>query len=86
MRQYEPVPEQPMDQQLQVDCCETKQKTTDNKEINLYFNCFGLAHSRHKYMNGRHVHLLQEMQIRCLKMHFNPTDDEQMKSFMIRTT
>lgn len=50
VRQYEAVPEQPMGKQLQVDWGETKQKTTDNKEIKLYFIAFVLAHSRHKYM------------------------------------
>ncbi|PEA55758.1 IS21 family transposase [Bacillus pseudomycoides] len=50
VRQYEAVPEQPMGKQLQVDWGETKQKTTQKKEIKLYFIAFVLAHSRYKYM------------------------------------
>ena len=65
VRQYEAVPEQPMGKQLQVDWGETKQKTTDNKEIKLYFIAFVLAHSRHKYMEWQAHPFTTRDAIRC---------------------
>ncbi|MEM5018699.1 IS21 family transposase [Metabacillus indicus] len=65
VRQYEAVPEQPMGKQLQVDWGETKQKTTDNKEIKLYFIAFVLAHSRHKYMEWQARPFTTRDAIRC---------------------
>ena len=65
VRQYEAVPEQPMGKQLQVDWGETKQKTTDNKEIKLYFIAFVLAHSRHKYMEWQVRPFTTRDAIRC---------------------
>ena len=49
-REYEAVMEQPPGKQLQVDWGQTIQKTTDGKEVKLYFIAFVLAHSRHKYV------------------------------------
>lgn len=49
-RVYEAVEELPPGQQLQVDWGQTWQKTTDKKEIKLYFIAFVLSHSRQKYM------------------------------------
>ncbi|WP_110927350.1 IS21 family transposase [Bacillus massiliglaciei] len=65
VRQYEAVPEQPMGKQLQVDWGETKQKTTENKEIKLYFIAFVLAHSRHKYMEWQARPFTTRDAIRC---------------------
>lgn len=65
IRQYEAVPEQPMGKQIQVDWGETKQKTTDNKEIKLYFIAFVLAHSRHKYMEWQARPFTTRDAIRC---------------------
>ena len=65
VRQYEAVPEQPMGKQLQVDWGETKQKTTDNKEIKLYFIAFVLAHSRHKYTEWQARPFTTRDAIRC---------------------
>nr|BAD18152.1 transposase A of IS643 [Halalkalibacterium halodurans] len=65
IRQYEAVPEQPMGKQLQVDWGETKQKTTDNKEIKLYFIAFVLAHSRQKYMEWQARPFTTRDAIRC---------------------
>ena len=65
VRQYEAVPEQPMGKQLQVDWGETKQKTTNNKEIKLYFIAFVLAHSRHKYMEWQARPFTTRDAIRC---------------------
>lgn len=65
VRQYEAVPERPMGKQLQVDWGETKQKTTDNKEIKLYFIAFVLAHSRHKYMEWQARPFTTRDAIRC---------------------
>ncbi len=65
VRQYEAVPEQPMGKQLQVDWGETKQKTTDNKEIKLYFIAFVLAHSRQKYMEWQTRPFTTRDAIRC---------------------
>ncbi|WP_106406276.1 IS21 family transposase [Bacillus marinisedimentorum] len=65
VRQYEAVPEQPMGKQLQVDWGETKQRTTDKKEIKLYFIAFVLAHSRHKYMEWQTRPFTTRDAIRC---------------------
>ncbi|MGM0975993.1 MAG: IS21 family transposase, partial [Bacillota bacterium] len=65
VRQYEAVPEQPMGKQLQVDWGETKQKTTDNKEIKLYFIAFVMAHSRYKYMEWQTRPFTTRDAIRC---------------------
>ncbi|WP_371017948.1 IS21 family transposase [Pseudalkalibacillus sp. JSM 102089] len=65
VRQYEAVPEQPMGKQLQVDWGETKQKTTDSKEIKLYFIAFVLAHSRYKYMEWQTSPFTTRDAIRC---------------------
>ncbi|RFU69981.1 IS21 family transposase [Peribacillus saganii] len=65
VRQYEAVPEQPMGKQLQVDWGETKQKTTDNKEIKLFFIAFVMAHSRQKYMEWQTRPFTTRDAIRC---------------------
>lgn len=65
VRQYEAVPEQPMGKQLQVDWGETKQKTTDNKEIKLYFIAFVMVHSRQKYMEWQIRPFTTRDAIRC---------------------
>ncbi|QHT48590.1 IS21 family transposase [Bacillus sp. SB49] len=65
VRQYEAIPEQPMGKQLQVDWGETKQKTTDRKEIKLYFIAFVLAHSRQKYMEWQSRPFTTRDAIRC---------------------
>ncbi|PPA68454.1 IS21 family transposase [Jeotgalibacillus proteolyticus] len=65
VRQYEAVPEQPMGKQLQVDWGITRQKTTDNKEIKLYFIAFVLAHSRQKYTEWQTHPFTTRDAIRC---------------------
>ncbi|UOR13908.1 IS21 family transposase [Halobacillus amylolyticus] len=65
VRQYEAIPEQPMGKQLQVDWGETKQKTTESKEIKLYFIAFVLAHSRQKYMEWQTRPFTTRDAIRC---------------------
>lgn len=65
VRQYEAVPEQPMGKQIQVDWGETKQRTTDKKEIKLYFIAFVLAHSRYKYMEWQTRPFTTKDAIRC---------------------
>ncbi|MGG0741655.1 helix-turn-helix domain-containing protein, partial [Niallia taxi] len=65
VRQYEAIPEQPMGKQLQVDWGETKQKTTEKKEIKLYFIAFVLAHSRYKYMEWQDRPFTTRDAIRC---------------------
>lgn len=70
VRQYEAVPEQPMGKQLQVDWGETKQETTDNKEIKLYFIAFVLAHSRYKYMEWQARPFTTRDAIRCHESAF----------------
>lgn len=49
-RDYEAVDEQPPGKQMQVDWGQTIQKSTQKKEVKLYFIAFVLAHSRQKYM------------------------------------
>lgn len=49
-RVYEAIPDPPMGQQAQVDFGQTIQKTTNGKEIKLYFISFVLSHSRYKYV------------------------------------
>ncbi|MGD7007311.1 IS21 family transposase [Metabacillus sp. 84] len=65
VRQYEAVPEQPMGKQLQVDWGETKQRTSDNKEIKLHFIAFVMAHSRQKYMEWQTRPFTTKDAIRC---------------------
>ncbi|MCP3033599.1 IS21 family transposase [Halobacillus sp. A1] len=65
VRQYEAIPEQPMGKQLQVDWGETKQKTTNKKEIKLYFIAFVLAHSRQKYTEWQTRPFTTRDAIRC---------------------
>ena len=48
-RVYEAVPDPPMGKQAQVDFGQTIQKTSDGKEVKLYFISFVLSHSRYKY-------------------------------------
>lgn len=50
IRSYEAVQDPPMGQQAQVDFGQTKQKTTNGKEMKLYFISFVLSHSRYKYV------------------------------------
>ena len=64
-RQYEAVSEQPMGKQLQVDWGQTKQKTTEKKEVKLYFIAFVLAHSRYKYMEWQDRPFTTKDAIRC---------------------
>ena len=64
-RQYEAVPEQPMGKQIQVDWGETRQKTTTQKEVKLYFIAFVLAHSRYKYMEWQDRPFTTKDAIRC---------------------
>lgn len=49
-RIYQAIADPPMGQQAQVDFGETKQKTSQGKEIKLYFISFVLSHSRYKYV------------------------------------
>lgn len=49
-RQYEAVEEQPLGKQMQVDWGESRQKTSQNKEVKLYCICFVLSNSRYKYV------------------------------------
>lgn len=49
-RVYQAIPDPPMGQQAQVDFGQTKQKTSEGKEKNLYFISFVLSHSRYKYV------------------------------------
>lgn len=49
-RAYEAIPDPPMGQQAQVDFGQTKQKTSDGKEVRLNFISFVLSHSRYKYV------------------------------------
>ena len=49
LRPYSAVPELLMGQQIQVDWGQTKQKTSENKQVKLYFIAFVLSHSRYKY-------------------------------------
>lgn len=64
-RQYEGVSEQPIGKQLQVDWGQTKQKTTEKKEVKLYFIAFVLAHSRYKYMEWQDRPFTTKDAIRC---------------------
>ncbi|MGD7007033.1 IS21 family transposase [Metabacillus sp. 84] len=70
VRQYEAVPERPMGKQLQVDWGETKQKTSDHKEIKLHFIAFVMAHSRQKYMEWQTRPFTTRDAIRCHKHAF----------------
>jgi len=54
-----------MGKQIQVDWGETKQKTTEKKEIKLYFIAFVLAHSRYKYMEWQDRPFTTKDAIRC---------------------
>ncbi|MGG1690904.1 IS21 family transposase [Heyndrickxia ginsengihumi] len=49
-RSYEAVQDPPMGQQAQVDFGQINQKTTNGKEIKMYFISFVLSHSRYKYV------------------------------------
>lgn len=49
-RVYEAIPDPPMGQQAQVDFGQTTQKTSDGKEVKMYFISFVLSHSRYKYV------------------------------------
>jgi len=49
-RIYQAIPDPPMGEQAQVDFGETKQKTSQGKEVKLYFISFVLSHSRYKYV------------------------------------
>lgn len=49
-RQYLAVPELPMGHQIQVDWGQTKQRTSEDKLIKLYFIAFVLSNSRYKYV------------------------------------
>lgn len=71
VRQYEAVPQQPMGKQIQVDWGETKQKTTEKKEIKLYFIAFVLAHSRYKYMEWQDRPFTTKDAIRCHENAFS---------------
>ena len=48
-RDYEANPDPEMGRQVQVDFGETRQKTSDNKTVKLYFIAFVLSNSRYKY-------------------------------------
>lgn len=65
VRQYEAIIEQPMGKQIQVDWGMTKQKTTEKKEMKLYFIAFVLAHSRFKYMEWQDRPFTTKDTIRC---------------------
>jgi len=65
VRQYEAIAEQPMGKQIQVDWGVTKQKTTEKKEVKLYFIAFVLAHSRYKYMEWQDRPFTTKDTIRC---------------------
>src|SRR5690606_34478579 len=64
-REYESVDEQPLGKQMQVDWGQTIQKTTDKKEIKLYFIAFVLANSRQKYMEWQVRPFTTRDAIRC---------------------
>jgi transposase len=49
-REFEAVDEQPPGKQMQVDWGQTIQKTTNGKDVKLYFIAFVLAYSRQKYV------------------------------------
>ena len=65
VRQYEAILEKTMGKQLQVDWGETKQKTTEKKEIKLYLVAFVLAHSWYKYMEWQNRPFTTSDAIRC---------------------
>ncbi|RTQ86065.1 IS21 family transposase [Lysinibacillus telephonicus] len=64
-REYEAVVEQPPGKQMQVDWGQTIQKTTQKKEVKLYFIAFVLAHSRQKYMEWQDRPFTTRDTIRC---------------------
>ncbi len=64
-REYEAVAEQPPGKQMQVDWGQTIQKTSQKKEVKLYFIAFVLAHSRHKYMEWQDRPFTTRDTIRC---------------------
>lgn len=64
-RDYEAVDEQPPGKQMQVDWGQTIQKSTQKKEVKLYFIAFVLAHSRQKYMEWQDRPFTTRDTIRC---------------------
>lgn len=64
-REHEAVDELPPGKQMQVDWGQTIQKTTDNRQIKLYFIAFVLSHSRQKYMEWQDRPFTTQDTIRC---------------------